>query len=56
MQSIDASRQASALYRAHGPAAEVEVAAKIRACDAKGLRQEAEDWRLIQRALRELRH
>lgn len=55
MQQIDASRQASALYRAHGASAEAEVAAKIRACTAQGRTGEAEDWKLIQKAIRELR-
>ncbi|MBY5973635.1 hypothetical protein [Pseudooceanicola marinus] len=56
MQPINASQQASALYRAHGPAAEAKVAEKIRACEASGETDQARDWQRIRDAIRELKH
>ncbi|MCA0919703.1 hypothetical protein [Pseudooceanicola nanhaiensis] len=55
MQQMNIAQQASALLRAHGPAAEAEAAARIRACEAESREDEAEDWRKIQRVIRELR-
>ncbi len=55
MQPMNAAQQANALYRAHGAAAEAEVARKIRACTQAGQADQAEDWRQIRTALRERR-
>lgn len=55
MQPMQASQQASALFRAHGPAAEAKVAEKIRLCERSGRMDEASDWKLVRASIRELR-
>jgi len=53
MQPITASQQASALQRAHGREAEVLVGSKIRTCEDTGHHDEAENWKMVQKVLRQ---
>lgn len=55
MQPSKAFEHASALYRSHGPAADARVAERIRACETDGRTAEADDWKRVQHAIRELR-
>jgi hypothetical protein len=55
---MDASRiddVAQRLYRAHGDRAEYEAAQKAKACEQRGVRDEAETWRSVRERIRILR-
>ena len=55
MQPMQASQQAAALFRAYGPAAEAVVAEKIRHCEQTNSTEEASDWKLIRKSIREMK-
>ena len=46
---------ARALYSAHGDRAEAEVAQKVQDCEAAGKAGEAQDWKAIRTAIKEMR-
>ena len=46
---------ARALYNAHGDKAEAEAAQKVRECEEAGKTGEAEDWKAIRTAIKEMR-
>jgi hypothetical protein len=46
---------ARALYNAHGDKAEAEAAQKVRECEETGKTGEAEDWKAIRTAIKEMR-
>ena len=46
---------ARALYNAHGDKAEAEAAQKAQVCDEAGKADEAQDWRAIRTAIKEMR-
>ncbi len=55
MQTEKIAEQARALYDAHGDKAEAEAAQKASQAEAAGNREEAEQWRAIRAAIREIR-
>ncbi|WP_226623829.1 hypothetical protein [Alloyangia pacifica] len=55
MNAMQINEAAQALYRAHGARAEAEAAAKVRENESKGAAEEAENWRAIQAAIRQVR-
>lgn len=54
MQAVEIQTHARRLYDAHGTKALAEAAQKAKACEASGSKQEAEDWRRIEAALRSM--
>jgi hypothetical protein len=55
MDTIKAIEYAKQLLAAHGDKAEAEVAQRAAAFDAKGEHAQAESWRKVRRAIKELR-
>ncbi|GAB4283945.1 MAG: hypothetical protein Kow0058_02930 [Roseovarius sp.] len=55
MDPIKTAEYARALLDAHGDAAEVEAARRMRECEAAGKTAEAEDWKRIRLAVSEMR-
>lgn len=55
MEMAKITQYARALYEAHGDKAEAEAARKAKACEGAGDASEAETWRAVQRAIREIR-
>ena len=55
MEISKITEYARALYQAHGDKAEAEAARKAKLHEDAGETQEAEDWRSIRAAIREIR-
>ena len=55
MKQLDVLDYARKLLEAHGDRAEAEAAQKAAACAAEGETQNADNWRRIRLAIRELR-
>jgi len=55
MEMAKITQYARALYEAHGDKAEAEAAQKAKAHEDAGDASEAETWRAVQRAIREIR-
>lgn len=55
MDPIKTAEYARALYSTHGDRAEAEAAQRMRNCQAAGKTGEAEDWRAVRQAIRQLR-
>lgn len=55
MEISKINEYARSLYDAHGDAAEAEAAQRARKHEEAGEAQQAEDWRAIQAAIREMR-
>jgi hypothetical protein len=54
MLAIDVQEHARKLHDAYGEKATVEAAQKARAAEARGEREEAQTWRRIEAALRQM--
>ena len=54
MQAVDIQDYARQLLEAHGDKAVAEVAQKARALEDQGKREDAEQWRRIEAALKEM--
>ena len=55
MEMAKITQYARSLYEAHGDKAEAEAAQKAKALEDAGDTAEAETWRAVQRAIREIR-
>ncbi len=55
MDMSEISEYARALYNSHGDKAEAEAAQKAKKHEEAGEEKEAEDWRAIRAAIREIR-
>ncbi|MDJ1017758.1 MAG: hypothetical protein QNJ35_14715 [Paracoccaceae bacterium] len=55
MEIAKITEYARALYEAHGDKAEAEAAQKAKKHDEAGEESEAETWRAVRRAIREIR-
>ena len=55
MKIAEITQYARALYEAHGDKAEAEAAQKAKKLNDAGDATEAETWRAVQRAIREIR-
>ena len=55
METAKVTQYARALYEAHGDKAEAEAAQKAKVREDAGDASEAETWRAVQRAIREIR-
>ena len=55
MKFQEINRLAHSFYAAHGDAAEAEVTHKASAAEAEGNEEEAETWRAVRIAIKELR-
>ena len=55
MEVAKIAEYARALYDAHGDKAEAEAARKAKALEDEGDDAQAETWRAVQRAIREIR-
>ena len=55
MDTINAIQYAKELLAAHGDKAEAEAAQKAAGLEARGDRAQAESWRRVRKAIRELR-
>lgn len=55
MQSEEINKLALSYYKAHGDAAEAEVTQKASAAEAAGQEGQAEEWRAVREAIRQLR-
>lgn len=55
MEMAKITQYARSLYEAHGDKAEAEAAQKAKALEDAGDMAEAETWRAVQRAIREIR-
>lgn len=55
VDAIKVAEYARALYSTHGDRAEAEVAQKMRDCESAGKADEAEDWKAVRQAIRQLR-
>ncbi len=55
MKIAEITQYARALYEAHGDKAEAEAAQKAKTLNDAGDATEAETWRAVQRAIREIR-
>jgi len=54
MQAMKIQEHARKLHEAHGDKAAAEAAQKAKACEQQGNMQEAQTWRRIEAALREM--
>ena len=54
MQTVDVQDYARRLFEAHGDKAVAEAAQKARALEEQGKREDAEPWRRIEAALKEM--
>ncbi len=55
MQTTQIIDYAQRLYRAHGAHAEYEAATKAQECEKRGDKEQAETWRQVRMAIREMR-
>ncbi|RLK10833.1 hypothetical protein [Ruegeria conchae] len=55
MDALKTAEYARALYTAHGDRAEAEAAQKMRESQAAGNQQEAQDWKAVRSAIRQIR-
>ncbi len=54
MQAVEVSDYARQLYQAHGPKAAAEAAQKARALEEQGKADEANTWRKVEAAIKEM--
>ena len=54
MQEAEINDYARRLLNAHGPKAAAEAAQKARSCEESGKAEEAETWRHVEAAIREM--
>lgn len=55
MDLVKTNEYARALFAAHGPRAEAEIARKIKLCKDSGEDAEAENWKAVRRAIAGMR-
>jgi hypothetical protein len=55
MNAMEIQTQAQSLFAAHGPKALAEAAEKARQFEKSGAKAEAQDWKQIETALRNLK-
>jgi hypothetical protein len=54
MQAVEIQDHARKLFQAHGPKAIAEAAQKAKSFEVKGDTQQAQDWRRIEDALKQM--